>query len=113
MVQSVLLYGSDTCNISYNMCSNVRSLQNGVSISLSRKNFDICPDTGDKIYSSITEIMSILELEEIEYYIKKIEETLINTMESSYYDKYVLNKCVGMGNVRKGMVESTVVIVYT
>lgn len=48
-----MLYGSYKWNISYIMWSNLRSLHHGVSRSFSRKKFDICPETGKMIYSSI------------------------------------------------------------
>ena len=101
VIQYVILYGSETWDLSSTMWSKLRSFHHGVTRSLSSKKYRVCEETGKIMYSSITEIMIELDLEEIEVYIKRRKDTLLKTLSGEDYNIYMINKCVEMETKRR------------
>ena len=95
VVQTVLLYGSESWTISDNMMKRLRSFHTRIARYICRKH--ICPlEDGSWFYPSTDEVLESAGLETIDEYIRRRRETIGKYIEN----RPIFRKCIEMGSTQ-------------
>ena len=93
IVQSILLYGSETWVVTGIMWKKLRTFHHGVARAISNPCLMEYEDHDSTGYASISLILTSIGLEKIEVYVERRRQTLQTTMTHPEYDDSLFQQC--------------------